>query len=69
YLVALNFADKEARKTLKGRHSTIPGSASVEVAWGDKKLHSKGGSAGLDPVTLAPYEGIVVSWDYKAKEL
>ncbi|KAK0050467.1 neutral and basic amino acid transport protein rBAT [Biomphalaria pfeifferi] len=69
YLVALNFADKEARKTLKGRHSTIPGSASVEVAWGEKKLHSKGGSAGLDPVTLAPYEGIVVSWDYKAKEL
>ncbi|KAH9498211.1 Neutral and basic amino acid transport protein rBAT [Bulinus truncatus] len=69
YLVALNFGHTETKKSLTGRHSTIPGSATVEIAWGKDKVHSKGGSARLDPVTLAPYEGIVVTWDYKAKEL
>ncbi|XP_059151239.1 neutral and basic amino acid transport protein rBAT-like [Physella acuta] len=69
YLVALNFVDKESKKRLTGRHSTVPGSASVNIAWGSKKRHRKGGSTNLDPVTLAPFEGIVVSWDYKAKDL
>ncbi|CAL1533888.1 unnamed protein product [Lymnaea stagnalis] len=67
YLVALNFVNTETKKTLAGKHSTIPGSATIEITWGSSRR--QGGSAGLDPLALAPFEGIVVSWDYKAKEL
>ncbi|RUS84181.1 hypothetical protein EGW08_008068 [Elysia chlorotica] len=69
YLVALNFASQPATKQLHGLHKTVPGSAKVEVVGGTQVLHHKGGSAGLDPLKLMPYEGIVVSWDYEAKEL
>ncbi|GFR96779.1 neutral and basic amino acid transport protein rBAT [Elysia marginata] len=69
YLVALNFASKSATKQLHGLHETVPGSAKVEIVAGTKTNHRRGSSAGLSPVKLKPYEGIVVSWDYKAKEL
>ncbi|KAK3757983.1 hypothetical protein RRG08_058295 [Elysia crispata] len=69
YLVALNFASQPATKQVHGLHKTVPGSAKVEVVGGAKPLHRKGESADLDPLRLMPYEGIVVSWDYEAKEL
>lgn len=69
YLVALNFAGKEVTKDFSGVHGTIPDSATVEIVSGVGALHSKGESANLNSLSLAPSEGIVVSWDYKAKEL
>lgn len=69
YLVALNFAPKTVKKHLHGLHETVPGSAKVEVVGGSNTFHRKEHQASLDPVRLKPYEGIVVSWDYQAKEL
>ena len=65
----MNFASQPATKQVHGLHKTVPGSAKVEVVGGAKPLHRKGESADLDPLRLMPYEGIVVSWDYEAKEL
>ena len=67
--MALNFASQPSTKQLHGLHETVPSSAKVEVVGGTDALHQMGRSAGLDPVKLMPYEGIVVSWDYEAKEL
>lgn len=67
--MALNFAGKEVTKDFSGVHATIPDSATVEIVSGVGALHSKAGSANLNSLSLAPSEGIVVSWDYKAKEL
>ncbi|GFO34016.1 neutral and basic amino acid transport protein rbat [Plakobranchus ocellatus] len=69
YLVALNFASQPATKQLHCLHQTVPTSAKVEIVSGTDALHTRGGSADLDPIKLMPYEGIVVSWDYEAKEL
>lgn len=67
--MALNFAGKEVTKDFSGVHTTIPDSATVEIVSGAGALHSKAGSANLNSLSLAPSEGIVLSWDYKAKEL
>ncbi|CAG5126663.1 unnamed protein product [Candidula unifasciata] len=69
YLVALNFAGKDVQKDFRGVHPSIPASATVEIVTGKGARHTKSGSAHLNSLALAPFEGIVVSWDYKAKEL
>uniref|UniRef100_A0A0B7B5B9 Glycosyl hydrolase family 13 catalytic domain-containing protein n=1 Tax=Arion vulgaris TaxID=1028688 RepID=A0A0B7B5B9_9EUPU len=69
FLVALNFVNKTVNKAYTGVHETIPGSAKVELVTGAGATHSKGDNADLTNLPLAPFEGIVVSWDYQAKEL
>ena len=69
YLVAVNFGFSKLSATFTGSHSTIPNTGKVELVSGSNSGITRGQSIGLDPLTLAAEEGVVISWDYEAKEL
>ncbi|KAK3607837.1 hypothetical protein CHS0354_031339 [Potamilus streckersoni] len=67
YLVAINFASSEVSGDFTGSHDTVQDKGAVEID--SEFIYSS--EAEVDPksLKLKPYNGIVVSWDYKAKEL
>ncbi|KAL3837297.1 hypothetical protein ACJMK2_022664 [Sinanodonta woodiana] len=65
YLVAINFGSGEVSGDFTGSHSSVQVKGTVEI---DSEYSSE---ADVDPksLKLKPYNGVVVSWDYMAKEL
>ena len=69
YLVAINFGSKAETHDYTSYHSTIQAAATVELTTGSDVGFSVEDEVNADSLTLGPLQGIVVSWDYKAKEL
>ncbi|KAL8564649.1 hypothetical protein ACOMHN_004143 [Nucella lapillus] len=69
FLVALNFANTTVSKNYAGTYSTIPSEASVVLRTGSDVRHKKGDKVSTSGLELGPHQGVVLSWDYVAKEL
>jgi hypothetical protein len=69
YLVAINFGNKAETHDYTSYHSTIQAAATAELTTGSDVGFSVEDEVNADSLTLGPLQGIVVSWDYKAKEL
>ncbi|XP_076437122.1 alpha-glucosidase-like isoform X2 [Babylonia areolata] len=69
FLVALNFANTTVWKNYGGTYNTIPGEASVALRTGSDVKYNKGDKVSTSGLELGPHQGVVLSWDYVAKEL
>lgn len=69
FLVALNFANQSVTGNFYGTYETIPSEGSVTLVTGKDVGYAKGDKISTSGVNLGPYHGIVISWDYVAKEL
>lgn len=69
YLVAINFGNKAETHDYTSYHSTIQADAIAELITGSDVGFSVEDDVEADSLRLGPMQGIVVSWDYKAKEL
>ncbi|KAK7481050.1 hypothetical protein BaRGS_00027686 [Batillaria attramentaria] len=69
FLVALNFANETVSRSFRGAYETIPSQGSVALVTGTDVSYTKGDKISTSGVTLGPYQGVVLSWDYVAKEL
>lgn len=67
YLVALNFGATKVTADFVGSHDTIPSEAVVALAHGAP--YEVEDDAVLSSLEIDGYGGLVVSWDYVAKEL
>ncbi|KAK7092497.1 hypothetical protein V1264_008234 [Littorina saxatilis] len=69
FLVALNFANTSATRSYHGTYYTIPSEATVALRTGSDVPYTKGDKVSTSGVYLGPHQGVVLSWDYVAKEL
>ena len=69
YLVAINFGNKAETHDYTSYHSTIQAAATAVLTTGSDVGFNVEDEVEADSLTLGPLQGIVVSWDYKAKEL
>ncbi|XP_045209574.2 alpha-glucosidase-like [Mercenaria mercenaria] len=67
YLVAVNFGPNSETRDYIGSHDTIPDKA--EVVLSHSSSYSLEDEVELNSLEVGPYGGVVVSWDYVAKEL
>lgn len=69
YLVAINFAKKAQLRDYAKAHSTIQSKASFQLTTGGSESFDADTDVDTSSLTLGPLQGVVVSWDYVAKEL
>lgn len=69
FLVALNFANKSVTRDFYGSYYTIPSDATVALRTGSDVAYRKGDKVSSSGIQLGPHQGVVLSWDYVAKEL
>lgn len=69
YLVAINFANTAQSRDYAKAHSTIQSKASFELTTGGSESFDADTDVDTSSLTLGPQQGVVVSWDYVAKEL
>ncbi|XP_050405062.1 alpha-glucosidase [Patella vulgata] len=69
YIVAVNVANKTASYDFSGTHESLPELVSVVLTTNTAGTYSVGDELSPSGITLLPYEGIVGSWKYVAKEL
>lgn len=69
YLVAINFASTAQSRDFAKAHSTIQSKASFELTTGGSESFDADTDVDTSSLTLGPQQGVVVSWDYVAKEL
>lgn len=67
YLVAVNFGPNTEKRDFIGSHDTIPETG--EVVLSHSSSYELEAEAELGSLEIGPYGGVVVSWDYVAKEL
>ncbi|XP_025080425.1 maltase A2-like [Pomacea canaliculata] len=69
FLVALNFVNQTVTKSFCGAYSTIASQGEVVLVTSSDVIYKKGNSVSCSGVQLGPYQGLVMSWNYAAKEL
>ncbi|KAK3105977.1 hypothetical protein FSP39_009976, partial [Pinctada imbricata] len=69
YLVAVNFGTSSATRDFTAGHSTIEKTATVEFSTGSAAGFEMEADVDTSELSLPPNQGVVVSWDYVAKEL
>ncbi|XP_067685673.1 alpha-glucosidase-like isoform X2 [Haliotis asinina] len=69
FLVAINFGSGTETRKYTDTHDTIPESADVELTTENGVKLQVGGTAQCASLELGPYQGVVLSWEYVAKEL
>lgn len=69
YLVAINFANTAQTRDYAKSHSTIQSKASFQLTTGGSESFDADTDVDTTSLTLGPMQGVVVSWDYVAKEL
>ncbi|XP_061173906.1 alpha-glucosidase-like [Saccostrea echinata] len=69
YLVAINFAETAQKRDYTSSHSTIQTKASFDLTTGGSESFDADTDVDPSSLTLGPMQGVVVSWDYVAKEL
>lgn len=69
YLVAINFGVRAEKHDYTSYHSTIQSPATAVLVTGSDVGFSVDDDVNTNSLTLSPLQGIVVSWDFKAKEL
>lgn len=69
YLIAINFGQATETNDFTGTHSTIKTTATVELTTGNDVGYKVGSDISTESITLQSHQGIVVSWNYAAKEL
>lgn len=67
YLVAVNFGPNKESRDYRGSHDTIPDKAEVVLSQGSE--YDLEDEVEMKSLEIGPYGGVVVSWDYVAKEL
>jgi len=67
YLVAINFGPNSESRDFSSSHSTVQ--SEVIVTYSLRSDYAADDEVESDGLTLGPYGGLVVSWDYMAKEL
>lgn len=69
YLVAINFANAAQSRDYAKAHSTIQSKASFQLTTGGSESFDADTDVDTSNLKLGPLQGVVVSWDYVAKEL
>ncbi|XP_069120290.1 alpha-glucosidase-like isoform X2 [Argopecten irradians] len=69
YLVIINFSHEEQTRDYYTSHGSIEKAATVELTTGNDVSYYPEDDIDTRSITLGGYQGIVVSWDYVAKEL
>lgn len=69
YLVAINFGDNAETHDYTSSHGTIQSTATAVKTTGSDVGFSVDDDVETESLRLSPLQGIVVSWDFKAKEL
>ncbi|XP_048728393.2 alpha-glucosidase-like isoform X2 [Ostrea edulis] len=69
YLVAINFASVPQKRDYTKFHSTIQSTASFDLTTGGSESFDSDIDVDTSDLTLGPMQGVVVSWDFVAKEL
>ncbi|XP_071101382.1 alpha-glucosidase-like isoform X1 [Haliotis cracherodii] len=69
FLVAINFGSGTETRKYTDTHKTIPEEADVELTTENGVKLQVGNTASLTSLELGPYQGVVLSWEYVAKEL
>lgn len=69
FLVAINFGSGTETRKYTDTHDTIPEEADVELTTENGVKLQVGNTASLTSLELGPYQGVVLSWEYVAKEL
>lgn len=69
YLVAINFGGSSETHDYTSFHSTIDATSSAVMTTGSDVGFNTDADVDTTKLTLGPLQGIVVSWDFKAKEL
>lgn len=67
--MALNFANKTLKKDFYNSFETIPKKADVILVTGKDVVYKEGDTISSSGVELGPYQGVVLSWEFVAKEL
>ena len=67
YLVAINFGANSESRDFSDSHSTVQSKVIVTLSHGTE--YAVDDEVESDDLTIGPYGGLVVSWDYMAKEL
>ncbi|XP_033732800.1 maltase 2-like [Pecten maximus] len=69
YLVVINFSHEEQTRDYYLSHGSIEKAATVELTTGSDVGYYPEDDIDTRSITLGSYQGVVVSWDYVAKEL
>lgn len=67
--MALNFANRSVTRDYYRTYYTIPSDATVALRTGSDVSYRKGDKVSTSGLRLGPHQGVVLSWDYVAKEL
>lgn len=67
--MAINFAKKAQLRDYAKARSTIQSKASFQLTTGGSESFDADTDVDTSSLTLGPLQGVVVSWDYVAKEL
>ncbi|OWF43494.1 neutral and basic amino acid transport protein rBAT-like isoform X2 [Mizuhopecten yessoensis] len=69
YLIAINFSHEEQTRDFYTSHDSIEKAATVEFTTGNDVSYNMEDNVDTRSITLGGFQGVVVSWDYVAKEL
>lgn len=67
--MAINFASVPQKRDYTKFHSTIQSTASFDLTTGGSESFDSDTDVDTSDLTLGPMQGVVVSWDFVAKEL